>query len=813
MSKPQFDPRPTHSAVSRSWFARRIRSNAWSRAHTRRAASICAGAAALIGAAIAPRSTLCVELVPHRTIAPGDSSVVTFALAPTDTAGLALEFDARMQATSFAGSNLVLRILLNGHAIDQDRILDKPLQFATANGKLLTWADGDRWRLVYSPGIDPKWNAPGDPHQVLGVSPFRLRLRVADWLRAGPNRLVLQHLGRKLPAVEIASLRLVSVGTPPARRPSPEKVRAPTSTTTQKPTAMTMHPLARGGAVELAVGSVLVPVETEISISGGGWLRLGREPSRWDRLLVQNDQLEAQAPGLRVRRTQRLRDGFLEVRDVLVNRTSSDLAVIVREALRVHPDSSDTYLGGIPLPPTPLELSTSEPQSPSAVAVAGGFTLGLLPGNDVLWVHASTYRDRGGIGLLDDQLCIAPRDSVALVWRALICPGSYDDWINAARAGLGANFTLEGGFAFGSFTMSEWPQARLRDWIRVRALRFLSSPGPTQSGGHGLHGPALLDSPEAQEKMRRFAAAVHATAPEVRVLAYFHAYITNRAGAESLYAGTRQLGPSGKPVVYPYKDRPQAYPLFVPIQGSRFARDLELVISKLWELGFDGLYWDEMSTSVTLYTYGGKWDGASGELDSKSQRLVRRKSAVPLLAQPWIETQLSQLASSGHVIVANTEPVTPSLMRYRFPRFVETPESQRFALTQLWSPVGLADRNREHTPADIAARIRDHLEHGALYYFYLPNVQLEAPTLASYMFPATPVRIQPGVFEAAERILTTRSGRYGWGDDSGHEVHVFAADGHETQNSFRTSEVDGVRWTELSLQPGESAAIVRARKP
>ncbi len=791
MSKPGFKPTPLHTAAART-------ARTW------------AATALVICAMIAPRSALGVELPSHLSIAPGDSVAETFVLAPTDTAGLALEFDARMQSSSFSGSNFVLRIQLNGYSLRQERILNKPLQFGTANGTLLSWADGDRWRLVYSPGMDPKWNAPGDPHQVLGVSPFRLRLHVADRLRVGGNRLVLQHLGRGLPGIEIASLRLVRAESPTAALSS-TSIQAETPKQTPMTAAMTMRPLARGGAVEVGAGSALFSIETEISTCGSGSFRLGREPSGWDRLHVEQRRLEAHAKPLLLRRAQRLQDGFLELRDVLVNRTDSDLGVIVREALRVHPDSSDTYLGGFSLPPTPLELSSYEPQAPSAVAVRGGFALGLLPGNDVLWVHATTYRDRGGIGLLDDELCIAPGDSVVLVWRALVCRGGYDDWVNATRAGLGANFTLEGGFAFGSYAMNDWPQARLRDWIRVRALGFLSTPAPTQSGGHGLHGPALLDSPEAQEKMRRFAAAVHAAAPEVRVLAYFHAYITNRAGAESLYADTRHLGPDGKPVFYPYKSRPAAYPLFVPIQGSRFARDLEAVISRLWDLGFDGLYWDEMSTSVTPYTYRGKWDGTSGEIDSKSQRLVQRKSAVPLLVQPWIEAQLSRLTAEEHVIVANTEPVTLSLMRYRFPRFVETPESQRFAWTQLWSPIGLADRSRELSAADIAARIRDHIEHGALYYFYLPNVQLDGRTLASYMFPATPIRIRPGVFEASERILTTRSGRYGWGDAAGHEVHVFSADGREIRGSARTLEIGGMRWTELSLAPGESAAIVRSR--
>ena len=747
-----------------------------------------------------------IDLATSRTITASDSAVVTFTLTADRTSRRALEFNARMQASTFAGSNLVLRVELNGSPLTEDRLVNKPLRFSTANDKLLTWADGDRWRLVYSPGFDAKWNAPGDPHQVLGVSPFQFQLRVGDLLRVGPNRLVLRHLGRNLPAIEIAALCLLPIDAT-AAPPKPE-------TANQKQTVVTMTalPFGRGGSVELdAGGGRTAHIATDISIPGGGWRHLGDTPSGWSGLHVDRDRLEAQSETVTLRREQELHGGLLRVRDVLVNRTSSDLGLIVRYTLRVQDQTGDVCLGGVALPAAPVEMTNRNMQHPTASLVTGGAALGLLPANDVLWVHAATFRAGTGIGLLDDQLCIAARDSVVLMWQALACPGRHEEWINAVREQLGANFTLDGNFAFGSFAMSDWPQDRLRDWIRMRSLRFLSSPAPTQSGGHGLQGAALLDAPEAQEKMRRFASAVHAASPDVRVLAYFHAYLTNRADAATTYRDTRHLGPDGRQIFYPYKARPQEFGLFVPIQGSAFTRDLEKLIARIRDLGFDGLYWDEMSTSVTPYAYDAPWDGASGDIDPKSQRLLRRKSAVPLLAQPWITAQVARLAADGRAIVANTEPVTPSMMQYRFPRFVETPESQNFLLAQLWSPIGLGDRQREKTPEDIAARIYDHIEHGVLYYYYLPSVSLSRPTLASYMFPATPVRIRPGVFEARERILTTRSGRYGFGDASGHEVHVFAANADTIAASVRTSLVDGVRWTELLLAPGQSVAIVRTQ--
>jgi hypothetical protein len=754
-----------------------------------------------------------VDLIAKRTIAPGDSSATSFTIPESASRDLALELDARMQSKSFAGSNLVLRILVNATPLTRDRLLDKPATFATANGKLLTWADADRWRVVYSPDFDPKWNAAGDPHQVLGVSPYHLLLRVGDLLRPGANRLVLQHLDSRLAPVEVASVRLTPSPAAATARSSGTQARGETSVLVKNDNvqfSMQARPLSSGGGVDLALPSRgSVPVETRISIPGGGWRRLGRKSEGWSHLQVSSDRLRAQAPDLEVHRSQRIAGGFLVVRDVFLNRSAADLGLIVRYLASVPSESCSTYLGGIELPPSPLELTRYEPQSPTAVAVAGGTSIGLVPGDDVLWIQASTRRDRDGVGLVDDRVCIAPRDSVALVWRALVCPGGYPDWLDRTRATLGANFTLEGGFAFGSLAMADWPQAKLRDWIHMRGLRYVS----TTARVHDLHGPALLDSPEAQADLRRFAAAVHAAAPDVKVLSYFHCFLTNRKGAATQYADTRFQGPQGEPLFYPYPTHPNEYQLFVPVKGSAFARALEQLESMLWGLGFDGLYWDEMSFSVTPFTYGGRWDGVSGDIDPKTGRLLRRKSAIPLLARDWISDQVARLESEGRPLVANNEPVTTTAMRQRFPRFVETPEEAAFSCAQLWSPIGLANKEREHGGADVAARICDHLEHGVLYYFYSPNVTLEAPTLASYMFPATPVRIRPGVFEASERILTTRSGRYGWGDASGHDVHVFAADGQEIQNSFRTSEVDGARWTELSLAPGQSAAIVREPKP
>ena len=52
-------------------------------------------------------------------------------------------------------------------------------------------------------------------------------------------------------------------------------------------------------------------------------------------------------------------------------------------------------------------------------------------------------------------------------------------------------------------------------------------------------------------------------------------------------------------------------------------------------------------------------------------------------------------------------------------------------------------------------------------------------TLTYYMFPFTPIELHEGYVIGEERIITAKSGLYGWRDASGHRIHVFDEFGME----------------------------------
>ena len=78
------------------------------------------------------------------------------------------------------------------------------------------------------------------------------------------------------------------------------------------------------------------------------------------------------------------------------------------------------------------------------------------------------------------------------------------------------------------------------------------------------------------------------------------------------------------------------------------------------------------------------------------------------------------------------------------------------------------------------------------------------------MFPITPLELHEGYIVGRERIVTNRSGRFGWGDSSRHEVHVFDDQGREVPGFKAPTVVDsGTTLTELRLPEDYSAAVVR----
>ena len=74
----------------------------------------------------------------------------------------------------------------------------------------------------------------------------------------------------------------------------------------------------------------------------------------------------------------------------------------------------------------------------------------------------------------------------------------------------------------------------------------------------------------------------------------------------------------------------------------------------------------------------------------------------------------------------------------------------------------------------------------------------------------TPDSISPAICE--ERIVTNRSGLFGWGDTSDFTTYVYDRDGRITEGiEARKVKRNGKTYAEVRIPEGYSAAIVRNR--
>mgnify|MGYP001577602789 CR=1 FL=1 len=222
------------------------------------------------------------------------------------------------------------------------------------------------------------------------------------------------------------------------------------------------------------------------------------------------------------------------------------------------------------------------------------------------------------------------------------------------------------------------------------------------------------------------------------------------------------------------------------------------------------MYWDEFEHSAHRYHYGEPWDGCSADIDARTHRLTRLKTSVALISQPWRLALAKKILARG-TLIANGQPNTRTMARLKIPRFVETGSISNCRRAQLHSPIALGDHLTERSEADAYRTMLDALDYGCLYHWYSDMLVIpEHPTLTQFMYPATPVELHEGFIIARERILTKRSGLFGWGDDAHHEVHVFNDAGREMKEFIApTVTRDGMTFTELRLAEGWSAAIVR----
>jgi len=243
--------------------------------------------------------------------------------------------------------------------------------------------------------------------------------------------------------------------------------------------------------------------------------------------------------------------------------------------------------------------------------------------------------------------------------------------------------------------------------------------------------------------------------------------------------------------------------------GKESARNIDIILG---EIGADAVYWDEFTYSRALYTYGA-WDGCSADIDRDTFRINRLKGSIVLLSDPFRAHHIGRIRSGGASVYGNGAPMTRTLARLKPISFAETGRAEYVRSALLHTPIALGDHRREVDERDAYRSMLTALDNGSLYAWYSPKIVPTHKTLTEYMYPFTPIELHEGYVIGVERILTNRSGLFGWGDRSDFVPHVFDAEGRETSDiAVPKIERDGRTYAEVRIPRGFSWALVRVPK-
>jgi hypothetical protein len=320
-------------------------------------------------------------------------------------------------------------------------------------------------------------------------------------------------------------------------------------------------------------------------------------------------------------------------------------------------------------------------------------------------------------------------------------------------------------------------------------------------------------APACIEYMAALVTAVKAARPNIKILVYFHAFLSGEVNASSKYYDDRLLDNTGEQLCWDQTRCPEScseFPYFYGTSTNAYGKELDAYIDKVFALGMDGIYHDESAFSVTavgnldfgqiIYSPNVPWDGVTVATEPTAAgghpRVVGTPSMTPLVRLQHKMELYARVFAKGGQVVANDPPVTRTFRSWLVGQaklyedtggkkggvaihFAETGQEVRGRVVQLYTPVmldrcgtegqGGPDINPKYNnTVGISAglNIAAHLDYGVLSVMCTePMANSSGSTnIVQWLYPITPTLLGPGTVIGADKIVTKASGSYCLGD-------------------------------------------------
>lgn len=703
---------------------------------------------------------------------------------------------ARIEHEKLAGGTQCLAVDVNGTRLGPERVRNRLKRFDMGVHKL-SCHSGTGWLIFYAPDFTPA--GPSSSYAVQGIHPYELRFDVSDLWRPKGNTMRVVHGQPKVKRPIIADVGVSEVLSPKMVPPEPKL--APTGPIpTFEPAGPAKpdfsHAVRPDGGLAVSLGQREWVMSSTFSTTLPGWVQLT------------DGGTAVVTPHYRVQRTITKHADRLQVIDRLTNTSDTDQPVMVRHAVDAGKDLNAVYISGLRIDGPRYQITQGS--HPASLALYEDAGIALVSEDDVMRAQAMNCRHDNTISIRNHRLVVAKGRTVEL--EISVYPLETPDvfaLINRIRRNWGTNFTIDGSFAF---MKHRKPVTAMTDEQFKAHLNGKSARAICSSMGHykgvWAHGTAFKHTDPTGENA--LFARVRRLAPGTKTFFYLHCYISVHEDDKTTYADAILRRPDGAHADY----RDPIYPIFLPRQGNAFAKAQDELINLRFDtLDLDGIYWDEIAYSAYMYDYSDQWDGISAAIDPQSHQITRKIANVTLATLPWRLQTAKRIQARG-LLIGNGAPLTRTFTQLHFPRFIETGSISNLTRGQLYTPIALGDHLTEKRPVDCYRNMLDALDYGALYYWYSDQIVATEPTLTSVMFPITPIELGPGYIIGQERILTNRSGSFGWGDKSEFMAVVFDDQGRRTDAIAVPRVVKtGRALAEVRIPEGFGVALLRRHAP
>jgi hypothetical protein len=578
------------------------------------------------------------------------------------------------------------------------------------------------------------------------------------------------------------------------------------------------------GGIKITVDTNTYHIKSRFSRPGGGNEYLGSWDSSWTANVTQLDPthylITAGNSYYSLERAITVLPNAVEVNDTITNLRGEIIGIKIANEIVNCSKSASTISGQYY-----ATNSISSPDRPFIHAVIGSTSVGMIARDDVYRQHSVCYgTSAGAFGIKDDNLALLANESYTVKWELYPCQSiDYYEFINTVRsAWQTTSRTLTGLYGFAwldtySYQDNYWRKgciykgknledmnvAQMRDWLAASQVRNLGFVTECDDRWLEAFGTDYFNRATTfKQRINAVVERLRQADPTLDISLYFH------MGAQPIDVPEAADFFNDRVMLYDGTQRMYVNPIgyYYGTTQNNFGSMINSVFSDMIS-NFDGIFWDEFNFSASpWYMYNvPDWDGRSVNLNS-SNNVSELITNLGLITDGLRTQLINQILLNGKSLWTNFQPVSELETVYNFPSLIEYPDD--YSRGHLCS--GMAYGGAAATSnADILSEAYGYLQNGLLFgvsrgLFADLN---EASILGSF-FPITPREIYPGCIIGYERIITSRSGAFGFGTAGELEAVIFDINGNMKCYSGETVTHNNKKYRVLELLSGEIAVVV-----